>query len=291
MKFSYHKPQTVDEVISLLEVHAEKARVLAGGTDLLLQLKRKITSPEHLISVKELQELRGVEKTSESIKVGALTTLSALEKDNFFRDECPVLAETASKMASPQIRQLATVGGNICNSSPSADLLPPLIALGTKVNLIGGQGERTMLLEEFFTGPGENKMKKGEVLTGITIPRSSLEESKVCYMRHSIRQGHDIALVGVAVMVKMADDNQVEDAKIVMGAVAPTPVRALEAEDVIKGEIASEALFIKAAQLATAAASPIDDLRASASYRRQIVNTLVYRGLEKLIFGKQGMSA
>jgi carbon-monoxide dehydrogenase medium subunit len=286
MNFTYIRPKNVAEAVGLKEELGAKAFFLAGGTDLLLQVKRAKISPNYLISLNGLEELKSSGSADECFAVGVLNSLRKVEKDPFFKEHLPVLAATAQVMATPQIRTLATMGGNLCNASPAADMAPPLIALDAKLKVVGTSGARTLALADFHLGPGQNSLVDPEILTGIEIPKPTAG-SRTCYLKQSIRRGHDIALVGVAVMIKTSaqDDHKIEDARIVLGAVAPVPRRAVEAENLLKGNKADAQLIAEAARLAAEVSRPIDDLRATAGYRKKLVGTLVARGLRQLLWG------
>jgi carbon-monoxide dehydrogenase medium subunit len=286
MKFTYIKPKTVAEAVGLKEELGDKAKFLAGGTHLLLQLKRGKINPSYLISLNGLEELKSFGSNDAGITVGVLNSLRKIEKDPFFKEHLPVLAATAPVMATPQIRTLATVGGNICNASPAADMAPPLIALGANLKVVGTAGTRTFSLEDFYLGPGQNTLEGSEILTGLQIPKPRAN-SGTCYLKESIRRGHDIALVGVAVMIVTSDqdDSKVEDIRIVLGAVAPVPLRATAAEDLLRGNKIDEQLISEAARLTADISRPIDDLRATANYRKKLVSALATRGLRQLLRG------
>jgi len=282
-RFSYHEPETVSEVFDLLKELGKGAKLLAGGTDLLVQMKRGVISPEYLINLKRINELKSYSIDEENISLGPLTSLRAIEKEKFFRENCSVLANTAAQMASPQIRYLATIGGNLCNASPSADMAPPLIALGSSVVLAGQEGSRKVILEEFFQGPGNSVLDDKELMTQVIVPTLK-PTARACYLKHSFRKAHDIALVGAAVMLDIGEDGTtVKEAKIVLGAVAPTPIRALAAETILKHEKINQHVISEAARLAVDAATPIDDIRTNASYRKKIVEVLVARALKQLL--------
>lgn len=285
MNFTYLKPKTLLEAINLKSELGDTAMFLAGGTDVLLKMKRRAIDPSHIISLNTLEELTKTTVDTYEISIGALTTLRMLEKDSVFSEYLPVLAETAKKMASPQIRALATLGGNLCNASPAADMAPPLIALGAKIELTGQAATRSMMLEDFFTGPGMASLKSDEVMTRIVVPRLPAT-GRAVYLKESIRRAHDVAMVGVGVMVDYRQDkNIINNAKIVLGAVAPTPIRAVIGEEALKNKPMYNQLFEEVAVLAAEASRPIDDLRTSAAYRKKLVQALVKRALKQLLPG------
>ena len=193
------------------------------------------------------------------------------------KEKYGILAQAAHKLGSHQVRNLATIGGNLCHAAPSAETASPLIALGASVKLRSVGGERSMLLEEFFKGPGKTALQAGEVLTEIQIP-NSLPRTAGVYIKHSIRKAMDLAIVGVAVVVTGGEGNGIcSDVKIALGAVAPTPIRAKQAEATVRGKKVEDVLIEEAAQIASKEAKPISDVRASAEYREEMVKVLTKR--------------
>jgi carbon-monoxide dehydrogenase medium subunit len=275
-KFEYKSPKSVEEASKLLKEHGGKAKVLAGGTDLLVKMKERAITPEYVINVKGIAGLDGISDGG-GIKIGALATLETVLKSKEVKGSCPILVETIEKMATVQVRNMATVGGNLCNAAPSADLAPPLIVLGAKAKLVNGGEEREVLVEELFTGPGETVMKEGELMVEVEVPKP---EGKTggAYLKGS-RTAVDLAQVGVAVMVKAGGGGEVEEVKIALGAVAPTPIRAKKAEGILKGKKADGGLIEEAAKAASEEAKPISDVRSSAYYRTEMVRVLTKRAV------------
>lgn len=292
--FAYLQPATLAEALEILRERGTGARLVAGGTDLLVKMKRRVLAPPCLVSLRGVRELDFLEAGPDGLRIGALTTLATLAKHPGVRQFYPVLAATAAKMASSQVRNLATVGGNLCNAAPSADLAPPLIALNAAVIIQGGQGIRRVALEQFFTGPGTSILNPGEVVTEITLPFPE-EGTRAVYLKHGIRKAMDIAAVGVAVKIRpLKNDNAFErrgsdghlqastdkwEARIVLGAVAPAPLRVQAAETFAAGGFDRDNI-LRAATAAAEAARPIDDVRSSAFYRKEMVRVLVKRALE-----------
>lgn len=293
--FAYLQPATLAEVLEILRERGTGARLVAGGTDLLVKMKRRVLAPPCLVSLRGVRELDFLEIGPDGLRIGALTTLATLAKHPGVRQFYPVLAATAAKMASSQVRNLATVGGNLCNAAPSADLAPPLIALDAAVIIQGRQGIRRVALEQFFTGPGTSILNPDEVVTEITLP-FPVEGTRAVYLKHGIRKAMDIATVGVAVKIRpLKNDNASErrtsdghlqaniddkwEARVVLGAVAPTPLRVQAAETFAAGGFDRDNI-LRAATAAAEAARPIDDVRSSAFYRKEMVRVLVKRALE-----------
>ncbi len=228
------------------------------------------------MSIKRLPELRGVEHDlSTGLRLGALTTLHELARSPVLRGHYPILANAAARMASEQIRSIATLGGNLCNAAPSADLAPPLLALDAEARIVGPEGERRIPLEDFFRGPGESTLGRQELLREILVPPVVGDS---VYLRHAPRAYMDIAAVGVAVRLDQVD-GYVQDARIALGAVAPVPMRMRRAEQVLVRNSLSAERIERAANLAAQDCSPIDDVRASAWYRRRLVQVLTRRAL------------
>lgn len=282
--FAYFQPDTLEQTLKILQQEGSRAKLIAGGTDLLVKMKRWVIAPPCLISLQRVKELDFLDSGTWGLRIGALTTLAALAKNPSVQQHYPSLAATAAKMASSQVRNLATVGGNICNAAPSADLAPPLIALEATVVIQGAQGIRMVPLAEFFTGPGATVLRPDELVTAFNLPLPE-QGTQAVYIKHGIRKAMDIACVGVAVKISPrpkdapASQSGNWEVRIVLGAVAPTPVRVQSAESLAAQGPKPE--FIREAALAAEkAARPIDDVRSSAFYRNEMVRVLVQRGLE-----------
>ncbi len=283
-KFDYLEPKTIDEACSLLAKYKDKARVIAGGTDLLVSMKTRDITPQYIVNIKAIPDLDGISYSQkEGLKLGALTTLRDIERSPVIRERFPILADAAHQTGTPHIRNVGTVGGNLCNAAPSADTAPPLIGLGAKVKIRGVQGERTVALEDFFLGPGESVLQPGEILTEILVPNQP-PHTRGAYLKLPTRTIMDIAVVGVAVVITLgAKGTNVIDAGIVLGAVAPTPIRARKAEAIIMGKTIQDELIDRAAQAAAEEAKPISDVRGSADYRKEMVRVLVNRAIRQVV--------
>ncbi len=272
--FEYFAPTTLAEASEVLAAHHGTALMVAGGTDLLLKMKAGRLAPQAVVNIKRVPELRGLDLNSH-LSIGALTTLEELRRSPIVRRHFPALAEAAATMASIQIRNLATVGGNLCNAAPSADLAPILIALSAVARINGSQGERCVPLDEFFVGPGQTVLAPDELLTAIEVPRPT---GHALYLKHSPREAMDIAIVGVGLSLRMNDDRCAE-ARLVLGAVAPTPLRASHAEAELLDRPLTPERIDRAARVAAEEARPIDDVRGAAWYRRKMIDVLTRRGL------------
>lgn len=279
--FDYHRPGTLKQAISLVVTYKGQARVLAGGTDLIPAIRKGSSSPLALIDVKDISELHSIKEEKEVLRIGALTTLREIETLPLINERIRLLAETAELMATFQVRNRATLGGNICHASPAADMVPPLIALGSRVKIAGKDDERIEELENFFLGPGQTKLSPQEILAEVIVPKLG-PDSRATYIKLSPRRLTDLAVVGIALRLRMDRQGRCDDIRIVMGSVAPTAIRARGAERKLAGRIIDEGLITKAAEKAMEEASPITDVRGSEWYRRQMVKVLTERGLRKL---------
>lgn len=254
-------------------------RFLAGGTDLVIAMKEKGLLPRYVVDLKRLPGLSGIrEEADGSIAIGALTTMYAVETSPLIRRKYPFLSQSAAEVGSIQIRNRATIGGNMANATPSADTAPALVALDATARISGLNGSRTVALEEFFKGPGQTVMSTEEILTEISIPRTA-PELVGDYIKFSPRDMMDLAYVGVAVAFNLGSDRRCERVRIVLGAVAPTPLRARDAESLLEGQSLTEALAAQVGDAAARESRPISDVRSSAEYRRAMVAVMTKRAL------------
>jgi aerobic carbon-monoxide dehydrogenase medium subunit len=280
-KFEYHEPKTLSEAGRILDEMGGKASILAGGTDLMVNMKRGKASPKHVVSLSRIGELKQAGRDQGSLTIGACVTVADLRELEEVKAEYKGLFEAAGLLGSPLIRNLATVGGNIVTARPAADLPPPLIAYGATIELKKEAGERTLPLEEFFKGPGETMIEQGEILCSVVLRQPPLY-SGGGYVKLGVRRALEISLVNVAAFFALdGPSGPIQEARVVLGAVAPIPIRALSAEQVLMGERPGDALFEKAGEAASKDAKPIDDFRASADYRREMVKVLTRRALRE----------
>ena len=270
--FEYLEPLTVKEAVSLLSKYGNKAKMLAGGTDLVPLMKDKTIRPEYVINISRIADLDYIRFDGDrSLKIGALTTIRSIELSTQLQPKYGLLCEAARQLASNSVRNVATIGGNLCNASPSADMAPALIVLSATAKLVSTAGERIVPLEDFFTGPGATVLKTDEILIELQVPALPTHTAGV-YIKYSARGGEDLALVGVAALITMgAGDGICTEAKVVLGAVAPTPMRVYRAEEMLKGKRINQELAVKAAQIAAEESCPIDDVRCAADYRREML--------------------
>ena len=275
--FEYFQPKTAKEAAQLLHKYPD-AMILAGGTDLLVRMKVRVYQPSVVIDVKRLPAADEISFSPKAgLTLGSAVSVRKTELSPIVLDRYPALAQGAAFIGSVQIRNRATVVGNICNAAPSADTAPGVIVHGGKVNIIGPKGRRSMLVENFMTGPGKRDLKRGEFVTNIQIPTPPARTGSA-YVRHTPRVAMDIAVVGVGASVTLIPRHNVcSEIRIVLGAVAPVPMRATRAESILRGQELTPALIAEAAEAASAEARPISDIRASEAFRRDLVRVLTQR--------------
>jgi carbon-monoxide dehydrogenase medium subunit len=278
-EFDYFEPTDLAEACKLLDAYRGEAAILAGGTDLLVKVKEEIREPRYVINIKRIPGLSYIAYDEGGLKIGALTLFRDIAESETIREKYPALHLAAQKMGSPLIRNLATLGGNLSQSSPSADSAPPLLVYGAQVKLVSSRGERSVPLEDFFLGPGSNARAEDEVVTEVWVPASD-GQAKSNFMKISRRKGTDLAIVNVAALLRPdSSDGVCEDIRIALGAVAPVPIRAKKAEQTLIGKTLNPDTIREAALIAQEEVAPISDVRASAEYRLDMVRVL----FEKII--------
>jgi aerobic carbon-monoxide dehydrogenase medium subunit len=276
----YFEPKTLAEALALLAKYGDEAKVIAGGTDVLVDIKYK-EEPGCLINIKRISGMNHIQENGGSLRIGPLVTIREIETNSSVRQRLPVLWESCHQFASLQIRNTATIGGNICRASPSGETLAPLLVLEAKGKLAFSEGDKTEPFTTLFQGPGKTALGSKGLLTDIEVPYPP-PASRSAYLKHAVRGAMDIAMVGVAVLVTPdAAKNTVQDVRIGLGAVAPTPIRATRTEALLRGQPLTAALLGEAAKTAASESRPIDDQRSSGEYRRWIVEALTRRGLEQ----------
>jgi carbon-monoxide dehydrogenase medium subunit len=282
--FEYFEPETVSEATSLLAKYKEEAKILAGGSDLMVNLKHDVLRPKYIINIGTIADLNYIDFDHDNgVRLGVLTTMRVLIESDELRRKYSVIHQAASQLGNPAIRNVATLGGNLCNASPAADTAPALIGHSAKAKITGPDGDRVIPLEEFFSGPHRNALNVGEILTEIQVPMPQ-SSTKGIYLKYGPRGVADLAIVGVAVIASIDTKNKVcNDIKIVLGAVAPTPMRANKAEESMKGQKINKALINQTAQIAASEARPITDQRSSAEYRKTLIKVYLKRALRELI--------
>ncbi len=268
-QFEYLTPRTLDEACSLLAEHPKEALALAGGTDLLVKMKQRRVVPQYLVNLRTISGMDYITyDENDGLRIGALTTIQSLKNSITAKRHCKILAQAAGVESSVQIRNVATLGGNIANASPAADAPLALIVLGASLVLARSGGQREVLLENFFVGPGKTVLQSGEIIREIHVPPLP-QRSGGAYLKHALRRT-DIAIVSAAVALSLAD-NLCNDIKIGLGSVAPTAFRVQKAEGLLKGKKITEELADAAARAAVDESRPIDDIRGYAEYRTKMV--------------------
>ena len=299
-KFDYFKPKTLDEALTLFSKYGGKAKLIAGGTDVIVMIKQKTMAPDVLISLQGIPDLDRIQYNG-SLSIGPMVTHRAIEKSEVIKKNFSALADAVDYLGSIQIRNVGTIGGNICTAAPSADTATPLLVLGTQVKIKSLKGEITLPIEEFFKGPGETVLKTGEIVKELLIPKL-LPNTGSAYYKLQRRLALDLPILGVSVLLSL-DKNRVtcsdllctaspissllhkmeedevacKEVRIALGVAAPTPMRALKAESLLRGKRLSDELLEEAANTASQEAQPRDTLRGEAWYRRDMIRVLVKR--------------
>jgi carbon-monoxide dehydrogenase medium subunit len=277
--FDYFAPQSLGDATALLRRYGTKARLLAGGTDLFIRLERRVVEPVVVVDLKKVRALQGIKASAKGLTIGAATLMDVIVSSPLVQRRYEIIADAAVTVGSIQTRNRATLGGNLCNASPAADTAPALIVLAARARIAGSRREREVPLEDFFLAPGKTCLQSNELLKEIFIP-SPAGKFGASFQRCT-RTAMDIALVNCGVFLSLSPKREtIGDIRIALGAVAPTPVRARSAEDALRGKIPDKDTVEEAAALAAASASPIDDVRSSASYRRAMVRVLTHRAIE-----------
>lgn len=305
-KFEYFKPRTLEEALTLFAKYGEKAKCIAGGTDVIVMIKQKTMSPDFLISLQGIQGLDQI-KLNGSLSIGPMVTHRMIEKSELIKKDFSALTDAVSWLGSLQVRNVATIGGNICTAAPSADTATPLLVLGTQIKIIGLKEERTIPIEEFFKGPGETVLKTGELVKELIIPKP-FPNTGSAYYKLQRRQALDLPILGVSVLIalnknkvscsdmlcttspissvlhKMEEDQIVcKEIRIALGVAAPTPIRAVKAEALLRGKNLSDELLEEVSEIAAKEAQPRDSIRGEAWYRRDMVKVFVKRMTMKSI--------
>lgn len=282
------EPVDLDGVVELLAESKGKARLIAGGTDVIVDMKNFDVNPELLISLAKVSGLAEIKTHGDDLFIGALVTPNDIIRSDLIRRRLPALIDAAQFMASYQIRNLATIGGNLCSASPSADLPPALIAAGARIVIHGQKGERRCPLEGFFLDVRKTSLGSAEILTYIVIPKQPMH-SGTSYKPFKLREANALAVASSAVRLTLDDAGKIADAAIVLGAVAPVPLLAEESMKALMGNIPSPKLFEEAAKRAGEESKPISDVRGTKEHRRSLVNVLTRRALDEALARARGI--
>jgi carbon-monoxide dehydrogenase medium subunit len=270
-EFGYLEPRTIDEALQYLADYGEKTRIIAGGTDLLVQMKTGKACPQYLLNISKIPALRYlIEETG--LRIGVLTTFREIERSQVIRERYTALFEAAKSISSVQIQTMGTVGGNLCNASPAADSAPPLLVFNGKVKLMDVRQERTLPLEKFFAGPGKTVLRPDEFLVEVQV--DGMPDRTGSAFKKIGRVSADLSKVSVAVAIVRKDD-LCEECRIALGAVAAVPLRARKSEEILKGKKLKESLIEKASLEVAQEISPIDDIRSTAWYRKEVAKVMV----------------
>jgi carbon-monoxide dehydrogenase medium subunit len=280
--FDYAAPASAKEAVALLAEHGDQAKVLAGGTDLLVDLKHDAGNVSLLVDVTEIPEFLGIEETDEGLRIGSAAKYGEIMENPLCLEYTPEIVAASHTVGAVQTRNLGTIGGNLVTCVPSADSAPSLLVLDAEVTVAGTDGNRRMPLTDFFVGPRKTSLEPHELLVDIRIPKSDLGKPSH-FLKFGLRKGQALALVNAAASLWLDDNGAIAEPRIALGAVAPVPMRCPKAEAVIAGKQPSDELLEEAAEMAVTECKPIDDFRASANYRRQLVRTMTYRCLKQSV--------
>jgi len=281
--FDLYEPESIEEACAMLEKGNGEAGILAGGTDLLVELKSGLVNLPKVINLKGIQGLDYISfNPKEGIRIGALATWTQILESDEVAAYYPVLKQSAQVMASAQIRNMATLAGNICHASPAANGPIPLLLYEAECIIQGTTGKRTIPIEDMFAGVQRNSLKPGEILVEIDMPLPPESSTEGSYQKFATRKAMDLGIAGVGALVKW-DNGSFDFVRIALAAVAPTPIRAVKAEEFLKGKGSDDGLIREGAEIASKECSPISDLRASKEYRKELVKELTYRAIKNCI--------
>jgi len=278
----YAAPASAQEAVALLAEHGERARALAGGTDLIVDLKHKPGNVELLVDVTKIPEFCGIEETDEGLRIGSMARYGEIMQNPLINEYTPEIVAASHTVGAVQTRNLGTIGGNLVTCVPSADSAPALLVLDAEVTIAGKDGNRRIALTDFFVGPRKTCLQPHELLVDIRIPKANLGKPSH-FLKFGLRKGQALALVNAAAALWLDDKGAIAEPRIALGAVAPTPIRAAKAEAALAGKKPTDDLLHEAAAIAVTECKPIDDFRASANYRRQLVNTMTFRCLKRSV--------
>lgn len=277
-QFDYHAPKSKSEAMELVKSLGGSAKVLAGGTDLIIMMKEKMIKPDAIIDISDVEELKGIVcKQGQGAEIGACTTISEIEFSEELGEKYGAFTYAASELGSHQVRVMATLGGNCCHSSPAAETPTPLSAYGARMVISSLEGERELAVEDFILGNRKNALQPGEIVSKFILPEPA-PKSACRYGNIGLRNAMEIDAVNMAVNITLEDDRtKIKDVKLVMGSVSPRPLVSELIPALLKGQQLSEDLIAKAGEAAQSEAKPISDVRASAEYRKDVVGALARR--------------
>jgi carbon-monoxide dehydrogenase medium subunit len=283
--FEFHNPGSLSEAFALLETYGEDARVMAGGTALVIQMKQRLSQPEHVINLRRIPGLDSIEDAGDgsgAMRVGALCTQQQLATSPLMSERIPLVTETYQRVATPRIRCMATVGGGLVHGDPSQDPPPTLIALGASVVLTSANGERTLSMEDLLIDYYETDVQPGEVLTSLVVPPAP-PGSGAAYIKFLPRTADDYATVAVAAVVTPGPANTCQDVRLALGSVGMTAIHATQAEDLLRGQPLTEENIRACAASVKDLVDPLDDYRGSAEYKRDMSEVMTRRAIQQAL--------
>ncbi len=275
--FEYHQPVTIKQAIKLLEEYPD-AKVIAGGTDIIPKMKQRIFEPKHLINLKKIPEMKGIEHRNNVIWIGATTKLREIERNDLIQKRLPLLYNCVKSIGSIQIRNMGTIGGNVCNASPAADGALGLVTLDSKIHITGLYGERTVIAQDFFRGPGKTVLRDGELVKAFSVPVPS-SKTGTCFISIG-RTALDISTVSIAVALTV-NESDVENVKIAFGSIAPVPMRLTEVETWLKNKKITDSLIKESSVKVAEQIKPITDVRETAEYRKEASKGMAMEALTR----------
>jgi len=278
-KFKFHEPKTDQEACQILAEYGDKARPIAGGTDLVVNMKKKVMSPEHVVSLSRIESLKSLKKENGFVKIGACFTVADMIEAKDIRENISALSAGAAALGSPLVRNLATLGGNLGSARPAADLPPSLLAYGATLVLKSKNGERNVSIDEFFKSPGMTECRPGEFIAEIQV-QTPPAGAGAGYINLGARKAQDCNIVNVASFIRLNGSGAIEMARVILGCVGPIHLRSPAAEKILLGEKPDKVLFKKAAEAAQTDCLPITDFRGTGEYKRAMVGVLTQRTLK-----------
>lgn len=281
--FDYHEPASLGEATRILAAAGDSAQVLAGGTDLIVDMKTGRMRPSVVVNLKRIPGLSGTEAVADGVRIGALTNVTGVAASPLVRDHYRALAQAASLLGSPPVRALATIGGNVGRASPASDLGPALIVHQAIATIEGQNGARDELVEELYQGPGATSLASSEIITSFFLPNPPRRFGSAHVKLGKRGSGTDIALAGASAGVTIGEQGEIADCRIALASLGPTPFRASAAEELLRGRVPTEAALAEVAEAAGGEAKPIGDMRASASYRTTLAKVLTLRALREAV--------
>lgn len=283
-QYSAYSPQTLNEALGILKEKSSEVRLIAGGTDVMVQIKDGLVKERELLNLSYLDELKYIREDGNEIKIGALTTYKELEKSTLINQHAPIISDASKTIGATQIQNLGTLAGNLGNASPAGDSIPPLYVLNARIKLQNAGSERVIPINEFFLGPRKTKRAPDELITEITVEEAEAG-SNYFFKKLGLREANAISIVNVACIMKLDQEKNVNFIKLALGAVAPTVIRAVKAETLATGKRLDLKVIDEVARTVSEEISPISDIRGSAEYRRRAAYGLVYEGLYEVLVG------